>query len=142
MDRDDPNWYWGPPYVAEEVVFDEDELTDCDPTEDDAIRAALLEADTSGHPGYPGEVVDHMMRARFEEHTRYPHKGVLRFDRLRADGEILHPYAATKDGDIWIVRLYLPFLRVYEKMAEHAFIALPIATAANVRARADQEPMV
>ncbi|MDH6153670.1 MULTISPECIES: hypothetical protein [Paraburkholderia] len=141
LDHEDPNWYQGPPYIAKEVVFDEHDLTHCHLTEDDAIRAALHEADTSGHPGYPNAVVNHMMRARFEEPgAPYPHKGVLRFDRLRADGEILHPYAATKDGDAWTVRLYLPFLHVYEKMAEHAFIALPVVTAADVRARADQAP--
>ncbi|MGF6301293.1 MULTISPECIES: hypothetical protein [Paraburkholderia] len=38
LDRDDPNWYRGPPYVAEEVVFDEHDLTSCHLTEDDAIR--------------------------------------------------------------------------------------------------------
>jgi hypothetical protein len=80
-----------------------------------------------------------MMDARWREsEARYPHKGVLRFDRRRTDGEILHPYAGRKDGEDWIVELYLPFLRVYEEMPERAFIALPISTAADIRARADQ----
>jgi hypothetical protein len=140
LDRDDdPNWYQGPPYIAEEVVFDEHELKNCHLTGEDAIRAALHEADTSGHPGFPGEVVEHMMHARFEEaETRYPHEGVLRFDRRTMDGEILHPYAARKDGDGWIMRLYLPFRQSYSEMSERDFIALPVATAADVRARADR----
>ncbi|MDR6495637.1 hypothetical protein J2797_005561 [Paraburkholderia terricola] len=142
LDQDDPSWYRGPPYIAKEVVFDEPDLTHCHLTEEDAIRAALHEADTSGHPGYPHEVVNQMMRARFDESgARYPHKGVLRFDRLRADGEILHPYAAAKEGDAWTVKLYLPFLNAHEEMAEQAFIALPIATATDVRTRADQKPV-
>jgi hypothetical protein len=140
LDRDDdPNWYRGPPYIANEVVFDEHEMTNCHLTDEDAIRAALHEADTSGHPGFSGEVVKHMMHARFEEaETRYPHKGVLRFDRRAIDGEILHPYAVRKDGEGWIMRLYLPFQQSYSEMSERDFIALPVAREADVRARADR----
>ncbi|WP_069352336.1 hypothetical protein [Burkholderia cenocepacia] len=140
LDRDDdPSWYQGPPYIAEETVFDEHELKNCHLTEDDAIRAALDEADASGHPGFPDEVVNHMMRARLDQaKPGYPHNGVLRFDRRTPDGEILHPYAARKDGDRWVMRLYLPFQRSYLEMPEHDFIALPVATAADLRMRADR----
>lgn len=142
LDCDDPNWYRGPPYVAKEVVFDEREIERCSLTEEEAILAAIEEADTSGHPGYPNDVVNQMMRARFEEpDARYPHDGVLRLDRRAADGEILHPYAGRKDGEQWIVRLYLPFRQSFQEMPEQDFIALPIATAADVRARADRPSM-
>lgn len=72
-------------------------MADCHLTEEDAIRAAVKEADTSGHPGFPHEVVSQMMRARREESSApYPNKGLLRFDRRAADGEILHtPRART-----------------------------------------------
>ncbi|CAB3730330.1 hypothetical protein [Trinickia soli] len=63
LTHDAPNWYRGPPYVATEEVFDEHEMTDCHLTEDDAIRAAIEEAYTSGHPGFPHEAVTQMMRA-------------------------------------------------------------------------------
>lgn len=131
--------YQGPPYIAKEVVFDEHEIERCHVTEEEAIRTAIHEADTSGHPGYPNDVLNHMMRARFETpDAPYPHRGVLRFDRRASDGEILHPYAGRKDGKQWAVRLYLPFRQSYSEMAEREFIALPIATAADVRARADR----
>jgi hypothetical protein len=140
LDHDDPNWYRGPPYIAREVVFDEREIERCHLTEEKAILAAIEEADTSGHPGYPHDVVNHMMRAQYKEaNVRYPHEGVLRFDRLAPDGEIVHPYAGRKDGEEWIVRLYLPFGRSFLEMPEREFIALPIATAADVRARADRQ---
>ena len=71
--------------------------------------------------------------------NRYPHKGVLRFDLHRPDGEFLHPYAGRKDGEEWIVELYLPFLRTYGEIRAREFIALPIVTAADVRARADRQ---
>ena len=69
---------------------------------------------------------------------RYPHEGVLRFDRRRGDGEILHPYAGKKEGKTWMVKLYLPFQNTYEKMAESDFIALPRASADDVRIRAER----
>ena len=71
---------------------------------------------------------------------RYPHEGVLRFDRRRGDGEILHPYAGKKEGETWTVELYLPFQNTYEKMLEGDFIALPRASADDVRARAERAP--
>jgi hypothetical protein len=132
---DDPNWHQGPPYIAEEAVFDEVGLERCHLTHDDALRAAIDEADTSGHPGYPHEVVLEMLEASREDH--YPHRGVVRFDRRAPDGEVLHPYAGRKEGDVWIVRLYLPFREEYSEMPERDFIALPVATADDVRTRAD-----
>lgn len=140
LDRADPHWYSGPPYIAKEVVFDEHEIAACHQTEEEAIRAAVHEHETSGHPGFPHEVVTHMMKVRYKDpDNRYPHKGVLRFDRCRPDGEILHPYAGRKDDEEWIVELYLPFLRIYGEMPERDFIALPVATAANIRQRADRQ---
>jgi hypothetical protein len=132
---EDPNWHKGPPYIVEETVFDEVEVNDCHLTHDDLLRTAIHETDRSGHPGYPVEVVFDMLEASVEEH--YPHKRVLRFDRRAVDGEVLHPYAGRKDGDDWIVRLYLPFREEYSEMPERDFIALPVATADDVRTRAD-----
>ncbi|KMQ80126.1 hypothetical protein BPMI_01508c [Candidatus Burkholderia pumila] len=88
--EDDPNWYAGPPYIVEEIVFDEVELEDAYLSDDDAIRTAMSEADTSGHPGFPHEVVSTMFAARNNARA-YPRQPLLRFDRVREDGEILHP---------------------------------------------------
>lgn len=141
LEHDDPNWYRGPPYVATEEVFDEHEMERCHLTQEHALRAAIEEADMSGHPGYPHNVVSHMLHARVEEAAAvpYPNKGVLRFDRCAPDGEILHPFAGRKDGEQWIVRLYLPFLQAFREMSEREFIALPIATAADVKTRANRQ---
>lgn len=96
LDRDDPLWYEGPPYIAEEVVFDEQEIEYCHLTASDALKAAVYEHKSSGHPGYPAEAIRRMLEVRHAH--RYPHEGVLRFDRCRPDGEILHPYAGRKEG--------------------------------------------
>lgn len=133
LDHDDPHWYEGPPYIAEEVVFDEQEIERCHLTESDALKAAIQEHENSGHPGYPEDAVRRMLEA--QRTHRYPHDGVLRFDRCRLDGEILHPFAGRKDGEDWVVELYLPFLNTYEVMAERDFIGLPRAKASDIRAR-------
>lgn len=134
LDRDEPDWYQGPPYIADEKAFDEQEIERCHLTSADALAAAMCERETSGHPGYPDEAVRRMMEVRRAH--RYPHKGVLRFDRRRSDGEVLHPYAGRKDGDTWMIDLYLPFQDAYDVMAELDFIALPRTSVEDVRRRA------
>lgn len=136
LDHDNPDWYQGPPYIAKETVFDESDIERCHLTLDEGIAAALREHESSCHPGYPAEVVSRMMQARHAHH--YPHEGVLRFDRRRADGEILHPYAGHGQENTWIVELYLPFQNGFENMAEDDFIALPRATPTDIRQRAAQ----
>lgn len=100
--EDDPLWYAGPPYMIEEVVLDEARLADCHLTDDEQIKAALVEADTSGHPGYSQEAIRRMTKAR-PKSIAYPRKGLFRFDRVWNDGEILHPYAASKVDEKWII---------------------------------------
>lgn len=133
----DELWYKGPPYPVEEVVFDEYDLLRCHRNMDEAIENAIHEADTSGHPGYPHGDVFRMMREEQVE-AKYPNKSkrLLRCDRIREDGELLHPYAARKSGDSWIIRLYLPFLHEYAEIPEIVFLGLPIATKADVTRRA------
>ncbi|RDI98355.1 hypothetical protein DVT68_07355 [Dyella solisilvae] len=134
LDRNDTNWYQGPPYIAKEVVFDEHDLARCHPTNADALSAAATERQTSAHPGYSSAALTHMLKVR-RAHA-YPYPGVLRFDRRRTDGEILHPFAGRQEEGEWVVELYLPFQDAYEVMTERDFIALPRATSADLRSRA------
>jgi hypothetical protein len=134
LDRKDPNWYQGPPYIAKEVVFDEHEMARCHLTNADAVSAALKEHQTMAHPGYPSEVLPRMLEARHAQF--YPHPGVLRFDRCRPDGEILHPFAGRREEGEWVVELYLPFQETYDVLPERDFIALPRVTPADLKARA------
>jgi hypothetical protein len=135
--EDDPVWYAGPPYMIEEVVLDEARLADCHLTEDEHIEAAVVDADTSDHPGYPHEAVRRMTEARLKS-IAYPRKGMFRFDRVRKDGEILHPYAAHKVGEEWIVSFYSLFTQGWGEMSETQLIALPIATALDIKSHAGQ----
>ena len=134
----DASWYNGPPYPVAETVFDEHDLPGCHRSIDEAIEDAIHEADTSGHPGFPNDDVKRMTREWFacEAEAKYRNKGLLRFDRISEVGELLHPYAAQKSGDSWIVRLYLPFLNEYAEIPELEFLGLSIATEADVKRRA------
>lgn len=137
LDRRDSRWYEGPPYIVQETVFDEAELPACHLTTAEALHAAVTEHAASHHPGYPTDVVHRMITA--ESVPPYPHRGVLRFDRCRPDGEILHPYAGSKSGSGWTIELYLPFLEAFDTLPEGDFIALPRASDADVRARAARQ---
>ena len=76
-------------------------------------------------------------KARFDAvEFLFPYEHPASEIRKRLDGEILHPYAGRKEGESWIVELYLPFRGTYAAMAERDFISLPIATPDNLRARA------
>lgn len=136
LDHDDPHWYEGPPYIVKEEVFDEEDIARCHLAVEESIRAAVHAAHTSAHPGFPHEVVTRMMEIRYAH--PYPHEGVLRFDRKRPDGEVLHPFAGRKEADSWVVEVYLPFRGTYETMAERDFISLPRATPDDLRARASR----
>lgn len=134
----DKSWFNGPPYAVVEVPFDEYDLPGCYRSEEEAIEDAIQEADTSGHPGYPHEDVIRMVKEEraCAAEAKYPNNGLLRFDRIGEDNELLHPYAARKSGDGWVVRLYLPFLHEYAEMPEVDFLRLPIATEVDIKKRA------
>lgn len=136
------SWYNGPPYPVAETVFDEHDLPGCYLSLDEAIEDAIHEADMSGHPGYPNDDVNRMMNEWLacEAEAKYRNKGLLRFDRIREDGELLHPYAAQKSGGSWIIRLYLPFLNEFAEMPELEFLGLPIAIEDDVKRRAKASP--
>lgn len=140
LDHDDPIWYQGPPYIVDEVVLDEHEIERCFLSFEGETHTCLDAIEASRHPGYPQDVIAQITQTWFDDADEgYPHTGVLRFDRCRPDGEILHPYAGRRVDASWLVRIYLPFLQTFEEMPELQFISLPIATAADIRRRASSE---
>lgn len=107
------------------------------------MRNCLREYDdhrTAGHPGYNLDVVSRMVQERLDDDSYPRSRRLLKFDRVREDGEILHPYAARRDGrtdqNTWIIRMYLSFSNEWTEMAEMDFLALPLSTPAAVRTRA------
>jgi hypothetical protein len=137
--EDDPIWYEGPPYMVDEVVLDEDALEDAYPNQTEQIRARVKDAQ-NGHPGYPGDTIFKLMRdGRSGE--RYPRQRLLEFDRIRADGELLHPYGARRvggDDSLWDIKIYLPFTQERIEIGELEFRALPLSTPEAVHSRAEK----
>lgn len=136
-DGRDASWYNGPPYAVAEVVFDEYDFASCSRSFEEGIEHAIYESDHSGHPGFPHEVVKKMLDEGFPNDAteRYPNKPLLRLDRLRQDGELLHPYAARKSNGGWLVRLYMPFTEEFAEMPEIDFLQLDIAKDDDVKSR-------
>lgn len=125
----DEAWFAGPPYAMPEVSFDERDIAMAYRDETEAIEEAIAAADSSAHPGYPHEVVSEMTTARFSEASRtYPCQRLFRIDRVDQNGEILHPFAAERDGSEWRIRVYLPFVSSFHAMPENDFVRLRIAT--------------
>jgi hypothetical protein len=139
--EDNPVWYEGPPYMVDEVVLDEADLEDAHLSDKALILERLDRHSASGHPGYPHEVVSRMMKEGRE--GGYPRRRLMRFDRVRDDGEIVHPYAGHREGgnddETWIIHLFLPFTKEWTKIREREFLTLPLSTPAAVRARADRK---
>lgn len=99
----------------------------------------LEDSRVSGYPSFSGEALERMMSGKLEG-ARYPRRRLLQFDRVRADGEILHPYNARRAGTdehaAWIIEIYLPFTEEWAELDESEFRALPLSMRDAVRSRA------
>ena len=142
LDRKDPHWYQGPPYIAKETVFDEHEIERCHLTETDAITAAVREHKTSGHPGYPSEVVAHMLKARHQDKGGPLSAWRRAAFRSVSAGWRNPPPLCWSEGrrglDGRVVSAVPADLRHHVSRLNPDFIALPRASVLDVRAQADQ----
>lgn len=142
LDKEEACWYVGPPYSVEEIVFDEEDIPGCHLTFEQGVSAAILASDTSGHPGFLHEDMRRMYSKKREnliDGALYRNRKLLQLDRLHGDGEILHPYAANKEGDNWVISVLSLFTREFLTLLEDEFIRLPVAKALDVRRRADRD---
>ena len=135
----DERWFVGPPYAVPEVVFDEISIRGAYRSEVEALRDAVAESDEGTHPGYSQEVMSKLMNVRVMAATRdYPRRRLLRFDRLDASGEVLHPYGAEPGKDGWQVLVYLPYTGQFTTLPEDAFVRLQAATRDDLRRRSQR----
>ncbi len=143
--ENNPVWFQGPPYLIEEEVLDEAEIEKATLTIRETLEQSIAQ---DSHPGFP---LEHVMKTFREPDAlesrgwvRYPRPGVMRFDRVRPDGEILHPWSfacANDDLDApkFLIKLYLPYTQEYLEMAELDFIDLPIARDEDYKRRSCQK---
>lgn len=130
----DNNWFKGPPYIVEEIVFDEKEIQRCFRNDKEHIKDRLENHKQTNHPGFPADAFSKMMEARFQPND-YPHKRLLRFDRVDEIGEIYHPYAAEKEDNEWMILVYLPFTEEFKRVKESVFIGFEASTEGNLLKR-------
>jgi hypothetical protein len=120
----DPVFLQGPPYLQNEIVFDEIGILRCYLSEGDAIMAAVNQ--DKAHLGFSGEVVIAMIRAKDKDYHRYPRKNLIRQDRVHLD-DMAHPYCVKQVDGQWLINCYLLFAKTFVEMTEQDFIQLPLA---------------
>jgi len=123
----DPKLLEGPPYMQDEIVFDEIDMARCFTSHKEAILQASKK---SKHPGFSSKAIKQMF-SRGGDYQRYPRKNLLRLDRLY-DNDVAHPYSAyQKDDGDWVILCYLIFADRPNEIAENDFLRLEIANEEN-----------
>lgn len=126
LDKDDARWYVGPPYIVPEISFDEKAMKYLFTSADHAIKQSVEDTDATNLT-YSHASVKLMMAAKFSEDTQaYPHKGLLRHDRL-INGEIHHPFACASEDGKWSVCCLLPYTEEVVRIPESDFLDQPLA---------------
>lgn len=139
------SWLNGPPYIVEEVLFDEKDIDGAFLSIETAVQET--KRDRSAHPGFPHEVMGRIIRGSMDGHRDrrmgrpvYPFPRVLRFDRFDQDlMDVLHPYATALEPDGWVVKVYRLFDRTFHELPDRAFVALPLATEQHLRQARDHQ---
>lgn len=121
----DVNWFQGPPYNLDEIVFDEYDMLSCYTSEVEMIKESISSLDNSSHPGFDSKDVFKMIK---DKNRDYPIKNVLKRDRVGIDGSIYHPYSAEKINGEWIIKVFEIFSKQYLKINENDFIKLSLAS--------------
>lgn len=125
LEVDNPRLLQGPPYMQDEKVFDEVAMEGCFLTHQDAIHKAVS-ASKSNHPGFSTKAMRLMMN-KSDDYFRYPHKNLLRQDRVY-DNDVAHPYSAYQDELGWQINCYLILKDEPVVLSESEFLELAIAT--------------
>lgn len=131
-DRKDPSWYQGPPYIVDEVIFDENDMQKCYTNMYDNLSKRVESLHTSYHPNFDIKDVTKMMKGSKD---KYPYQKLLKKDRVGKDGSILHPYGAVKKDDAWYIKTFEIFTREYDTMLDEDFIRLPLSSQEAMKVR-------
>lgn len=124
----DSNWFIGPPYAVEEVVFDENAIQSCYLNVVDLLKDSSQEH--SAHPNFEMDDLKKMMKEKIAYKTKqdYHNKKLLKKDRVTQKGDILHPYAAELKDNGWYIKTFEIFSKQYSEMHENDFINLRCST--------------
>lgn len=132
----DEKWFKGPPYLLSEVVFDNEDMEYCYTDEYSMIIDRIKSSKTTAHPNFDSEDVFKMIDEK--ENNNYPHRKLLKRDRISNTGRILHPYAAIKVNEEWFIKTFEIFDKEYITIKEDVFISFKIATEDDMFKRKQQ----
>ena len=127
LEVDDDRLLEGPPYMQDEIVFDEVDMERCFTSLKEAIQMSTRK---SKHPGYSSSAMKAMIKSKGDDYFRYPRKNLLRQDRLFS-GDVVHPFAIRQDAGEWKVFCYLIYADRPIEFSETDFLSLVIATDEN-----------
>lgn len=134
----DPNknnsWFTGPPYLLNEIVFDEYDIIDCYLDTNDMLEETIRKADKSVHPNFLSMDVFKMMKEKRNSHP-YPRPNLLKRDRVSDSGEILHPYMGIIKKNTWYIKTFELFSRVYSEIKEDDFKELAYSDEKSMKKR-------
>lgn len=116
------DWYFGPPYMVEEVVFDENDMLICVKKIEGLTLKTVQE--TRINPGFDNEDIFKMLG---EMNRDYKNKNMLKYDRVGENGEIFHPYTGIKKNNQWYILVLEMFSKEYSEILEDDFMTLAIA---------------
>lgn len=127
LEVDDDRLLQGPPYMQDEIVFDEVDMERCFTSLKQAIQ---MTTGKSKHPGFSSSAMKSMIKGKGDDYFRYPRKNLLRQDRLFNE-DVVHPYAVRQDAGEWKIACYLIYGDRPIELSEGDFLRLEIATGEN-----------
>ena len=117
------DWFVGPPYHVNEVVFDEYDMLSCALNVEDLISNSMQ---LTSHPHFLSEDVSKMRKERINSDI-YHNKKLIKRDRVGLNGEIFHPYGASREKDGWYIKVFELFSKEYSKIHEDQFVKLALS---------------
>lgn len=122
----DVSWFNGPPYAVEEVVFDEDDFSSCQTSQEELIINRLHKK--SVHPGFDMEDFTKMIKEWENNSVKFKDDKILKKDRVSLDGKIFHPYGKEKKDGKTYIKIFEIFSHEYLIIDENEFVCLPYSS--------------
>lgn len=118
-------WFQGPPYVLEEVIFEEKDFYSC--FENKADIKIISPPDPLYISFFSTEEVQYLKNHKVKISSQYSRLKILDYDRKSSNGDILHPYFIEKEKEEWIVHFVNLQDKYFDTMSEKSFLLLPTA---------------
>lgn len=135
--KNELDWFQGPPYNVDEITLDETDIKSCYTNEINMLTERVENLDKSYHPSFLSEDFVKMFKNKDrKDMTAYPRKRMLKIDRVGNDGKIWHPYSVMKTkNNEWIIKIFELFDRTFSEMNENEFVKLKRSSEEDLKKR-------